>query len=257
MELDLSNDQELLRETTARFIDATCPLSMVRQADRRASRPARGLPPQCAGRARMVRHARARAATAAAASRVRACATWRSSPRSGAGCCSPVRSSRMNVVAAALAAAGSPEQQARILPPSARGEVVGHLGVRRCDRRSGPGRLGHRDPAEGTVSSCRAGAARSGRGAAPTGSSSRPAAPRASRQFLVEADDARHHRDAARGARHHATLRLGGLRPGDGSCRRRSSVTSEAPTGTSRPNSSSPACCPPRRPSAPWTPSSR
>jgi alkylation response protein AidB-like acyl-CoA dehydrogenase len=31
MELDLSSDQELLRETAARFIDAACPLSVVRQ----------------------------------------------------------------------------------------------------------------------------------------------------------------------------------------------------------------------------------
>jgi len=31
MELDLTNDQELLRETTARFIESTFPLSMVRQ----------------------------------------------------------------------------------------------------------------------------------------------------------------------------------------------------------------------------------
>ena len=38
MDLELSDDQELFRETTARFIDARCPIPRVRRARRRAGR---------------------------------------------------------------------------------------------------------------------------------------------------------------------------------------------------------------------------
>ncbi len=119
MELGLSSDQELLRETAARFIDATCPLPMVRELIGSES----DLPAGYLGRAGelgwfallvpeelgggSVSGEGLRDLAIIAEERGRA---LQPGPFVG-----------MNVVAAALATAGTPEQQARILPCHPRG----------------------------------------------------------------------------------------------------------------------------------------
>src|SRR5580658_959859 len=122
MELGLSDDQELLRETAARFIDATCPLPMVREligsesgvpSDylRRAGELgwfALLVPEQLGGGS--VSGEGLRDLAIIAEERGRA---LQPGPFVG-----------MNVVAAALAAAGTPEQQSRILPSICSGEAT-------------------------------------------------------------------------------------------------------------------------------------
>jgi alkylation response protein AidB-like acyl-CoA dehydrogenase len=122
MELGLSNDQELLRETAARFIDATCPLPMVRELIGSES----DLPSDYLRRAGelgwfallvteelgggSVSGDGLRDLAIIAEERGRA---LQPGPFVG-----------MNVVAAALAGAGTPEQQARILPSICAGEAT-------------------------------------------------------------------------------------------------------------------------------------
>ncbi len=122
MELDLSNDQELLRETAARFIDATCPLSMVRQligsdegvpADYLRDAGQLGwfamlVPEQYGGGS--VSGEGVHDLAIIAEERGRALQPGPFVP--------------MNVVAAALAVAGSPEQRACVLPDLCRGATV-------------------------------------------------------------------------------------------------------------------------------------
>jgi alkylation response protein AidB-like acyl-CoA dehydrogenase len=137
MELDLSSDQELLRDTTARFIDATCPLPVVRQLIGSET----GLP---AGYLRSVgelgwfamlvpeEHGGGsvsgdglRDLAIIAEERGRAL-------QPGPFVC-------MNVVAAALAAAGSPQQRKDILPAICGGEVVATWALGDATQGSVPG----------------------------------------------------------------------------------------------------------------------
>jgi alkylation response protein AidB-like acyl-CoA dehydrogenase len=121
MELDLSSDQELLRGTAARFIDATCPLPMVRQLIGDESDLPSGylrsagelgwfallVPEELGGGT--VSGEGLRDLAIVAEERGRA---LQPGPFIG-----------MNVVAAALSTAGTPEQQARILPSICAGEA--------------------------------------------------------------------------------------------------------------------------------------
>jgi len=122
MELELTSDQELLQESAARFIDATCPISMVRQLlDTQAGYPADYL--------------RSAAEVGWFAMLV--------APEHGGGTVSghglldlaiiaeergralqPGPFVSMNVVAATLSATGSTEQKHAVLPALCRGELV-------------------------------------------------------------------------------------------------------------------------------------
>jgi alkylation response protein AidB-like acyl-CoA dehydrogenase len=122
MELELTSDQELLRQTTERFIAAACPLSMVRQlADGAGALPTDHLrraaelgwfallvPEQHGGGSVSGEGVRDVAIVAEERGRV----------------LQPGPFVSMNVVAAALAEAGSAAQQASVLPAICRGEVV-------------------------------------------------------------------------------------------------------------------------------------
>ena len=122
MELDLTSDQEILRATTARFISEACPLAMVRQiADGTSVRPsdyvsraaelgwfALLVPEQHGGGSVSGDGLRDLALIAEERGRV----------------LQPGPFVSMNVVAAALVAAGSTAQQALALGPICRGEVV-------------------------------------------------------------------------------------------------------------------------------------
>jgi alkylation response protein AidB-like acyl-CoA dehydrogenase len=121
MELGLSSDQELLRETAARFIDATCPLPVVREligceSDLPAGYLGRAgelgwfallVPEELGGGS--VSGEGLRDLAIIAEERGRA---LQPGPFVG-----------MNVAAAALATVGTPEQQARILPSIRAGEA--------------------------------------------------------------------------------------------------------------------------------------
>ncbi len=121
MELGLSSDQELLRGTAARFIDATCPLPMVRQLIGNESDLPSGylrsagelgwfallVPEELGGGT--VSGEGLRDLAIVAEERGRA---LQPGPFVG-----------MNVVAAALSTAGTPEQQTRILPSISAGEA--------------------------------------------------------------------------------------------------------------------------------------
>ncbi|HUJ64435.1 MAG TPA: acyl-CoA dehydrogenase family protein [Acidimicrobiales bacterium] len=122
MELDLSSDQELLRDSAARFIDSTCPLPTVRELIGSET----GLP------ADYLRGAGELGWFALLVPEEHGGGSI-----SGEGVCDlaiiaeergralqPGPFVCMNVVAAALAAAGSPEQQAGILPSVRDGEAV-------------------------------------------------------------------------------------------------------------------------------------
>jgi alkylation response protein AidB-like acyl-CoA dehydrogenase len=122
MEVDLTAEQELLRETTARFIDAACPLPALRQLLGSET----GLPADYlrgAGRlgwfALLVpEHLGGGSVSGAGLSDLAIVAEERGRAlQPGPFAC-------MNVVAAALAAGGTPEQQADILPPVRDGEAV-------------------------------------------------------------------------------------------------------------------------------------
>ncbi len=122
MELDLSSDQELLRDTAARFIDATCPLPVVRQLiGSKTGLPSdylRGagelgwfamlVPEEDGGGSVSGEGLRDLAIIAEERGRTL---------QPGPFVC-------MNIVAAALATAGSPQQRADILPAICGGEVV-------------------------------------------------------------------------------------------------------------------------------------
>jgi alkylation response protein AidB-like acyl-CoA dehydrogenase len=122
MELGLSSDQELLRETAARFIDTACPLSAVRRLIGSESGLPSGyirgagelgwfaplVPEELGGGS--VSGEGLRDLAIIAEERGRA---LQPGPFIG-----------MNVAAAALAAAGTPEQQARMLPSICAGEVT-------------------------------------------------------------------------------------------------------------------------------------
>ncbi len=122
MELDLSSDQELLRQTAARFIDSACPLSTVRQLlGGPTDLPTDYL--QCAGRlgwfamlapeeygGGSVSGDGLRDLAIIAEQRGRAL-------QPGPFVC-------MNIVAAALSGSGTPEQRKRVLPAICGGEVV-------------------------------------------------------------------------------------------------------------------------------------
>jgi len=122
MQFDLTSEQELLRQATARFIVATCPLSMVRQlADGTSTLPSDHLrraaelgwfallvPEDQGGGS--VSGEGLRDAALIAEERGRAL--------------QPGPFVSMNVVAAALVAAGTAAQQALVLPAICRGEVV-------------------------------------------------------------------------------------------------------------------------------------
>jgi alkylation response protein AidB-like acyl-CoA dehydrogenase len=122
MELDLSSDQELLRETAARFIDSTCPLPTVRNLVDSVT----GLP-----------EGYLRAAGDLGWFAMLVPEEHGGGSVSGEGLCDLAIISEergralqpgpfvcMNVVAAALALAGSPAQQAGILPSVRDGEAV-------------------------------------------------------------------------------------------------------------------------------------
>jgi len=122
MELDLSSDQDLLRGTTARLIESMCPLSTVR----RLTESDTGLPPGYLG-----------AAADVGWFAMLVPEQYGGGSVSGRGVCDlaivaeergralqPSPFVSMNVVAAALAAAGTPEQRATILPALCRGEVI-------------------------------------------------------------------------------------------------------------------------------------
>lgn len=119
MELDLSSDQELLRETAARFIDATCPLPVVRELIGSET----GLPSDYLRRAGELGWFAMLVPKELGGGSV-----------SGEGLCDlaiiaeergralqPGPFVCMNVVAAALGAAGSPQQRTELLPPICRG----------------------------------------------------------------------------------------------------------------------------------------
>ncbi len=122
MELDLTSDQEILRATTARFISEACPLSMVREiADGTAVRPSDYLkraaelgwfallvPEEHGGGSVSGDGLRDLALIAEERGRV----------------LQPGPLASMNVVAAALAGAGSTAQHSSALGPICRGEVV-------------------------------------------------------------------------------------------------------------------------------------
>jgi alkylation response protein AidB-like acyl-CoA dehydrogenase len=122
MELDLTNDQEMLRATTARFISEACPLPMVRQiADGTGVRPpdylsraadlgwfALLVPEEHGGGSVSGDGLRDLALIAEECGRV----------------LQPGPLVSMNVVAAALVGAGSAAQQSSTLGPICRGEVV-------------------------------------------------------------------------------------------------------------------------------------
>ena len=122
MELDLSSDQELLRDSAVRFIDSTCPLRTVRELIGSET----GLPGDYL-----------RAAGELGWFAMLVPEEHGGGSVSGEGVCDlaiiaeergralqPGPFVCMNVVAAALVAAGSPEQQAGILPSVRDGEAV-------------------------------------------------------------------------------------------------------------------------------------
>ena len=122
MELDISSDQELLRDTAARFIDATCPLPVVRQLIESDT----GLPAgylQGAGElgwfAMLVPEEYGGGSVSGEGLRDLAIIAEERGRalQPGPFVC-------MNIVAAALATAGSPQQRADILPAIRGGEVV-------------------------------------------------------------------------------------------------------------------------------------
>ena len=163
----------------------------------------------------------------------------------------------MNVVAAALAGAGSPDQRARDPALRPRRSGGGHLGAGRRRRRGDLRLDGHRDSPRRRVRRVRA-----------THVPSPPG--RTADWFLVTAggpdgldpvhragEDAGSHRHPPAGARHHPALCLGRLRrrgrsPDLGGGRPR-----QRPGRTSSGNSGWPASCPRRRPSGRWMRSSR
>ncbi len=122
MELDLSSDQELLRETAARFIDATCPLSVVRQLIGSDA----GVPTEYlrdAGQlgwfAMLVPEEYGGGSVSGEGVHDLAIVAEERGRALQPGPFVP-----MNVVAAALAATGSPEQRARFLPGICQGTTV-------------------------------------------------------------------------------------------------------------------------------------
>jgi alkylation response protein AidB-like acyl-CoA dehydrogenase len=122
MELELTSDQELLRETAARFIEATCPLSTVRQlADGDGGPPPGylGAAAELGWFAMLVPEAQGGGSVSGEGVRDAAIIA----EARGRGL-QPGPFISTNVVGAALSAAGSPDQRAAVLPGLCRGEVV-------------------------------------------------------------------------------------------------------------------------------------
>ena len=253
MELDLSSDQELLRDTAARFIDSTCPLSTVRELIGSET----GLPEEYLGAAGELGWFAMLVPEEHGGGSV-----------SGEGLCDlaiiaeergralqPGPFVCMNVVAAALAGAGSPDQRTRILP-SVRDGRRWPRGCSamptRCDLRLD----GHRDsPGDGFVVSGHARPVAAG--ATADWFLVTADGPEGLTQFIVPATTPGVTVTPPAGARRHAALRLGRLRR-----RRRSrGLGGRRPRHrrgrTSSSNYSWPACCPRRRPSGRWMRSSR
>jgi alkylation response protein AidB-like acyl-CoA dehydrogenase len=137
MELELTSDQELLRESAARFIDAVCPLATVRGlVDSDSGRPADYL----------------RGAAGLGWFAMLVSEEHGGGSVSGQGLCDLVLIAEergrglqpgpfvsMNVVAAALEASGSTEQRGSVLPALCRGELVATWVAGAAIGQGGPG----------------------------------------------------------------------------------------------------------------------
>ena len=138
MDLDLSDDQELLRDTTARFIESACPLTRVRElADAHGGPRRRLLAP--GRRAGLVRDARPRGVRRGHGVGQRCRRRRRSSPRSAVAFLQPGAFVATNAVACALAADGSDEQRAKVLPSIASGDATATWALASSDGDWSPG----------------------------------------------------------------------------------------------------------------------
>jgi alkylation response protein AidB-like acyl-CoA dehydrogenase len=139
MELELTRDQELLRETTARFIQSACPLSSVRQlVDSHTGLPEGYL--AAAGELGWFAMLVPEEHGGGSVSGEGLCDLAIIAEERGRGL-QPGPFISMNVVAAALAARGSAAQKAAVLPALSRGESVATwvLGDAVCGRVPGTG----------------------------------------------------------------------------------------------------------------------
>ena len=122
MDLDLTDDQELMRDTTARFIESACPLTQGPRARRRAHRPGCRLPAPGRG-ARLVRDAGPRGVRRGHGVGQRR--RRRRRHRRGARALPPARRVRRHERGRLRARGdGSEEQRAKVLPSIASGEAA-------------------------------------------------------------------------------------------------------------------------------------